>query len=482
MQLAIAYLIGNWWWWFVVAFFIISICLIMAALSPIAALIAWLIVSPFGKPFLYLEFGWRAIPAITFDFVAIYTLAILAIFRTLANRPKLRKLVAGEWFMLGFVAYVAAMQFGSADAYTIGGFLRALSRKVVPNVLIISVLYFVTKAAIQKKAHVTKILGGMVVLGILMGIANIYEHYTGNRWYSPIVGFGVPLRIWTDVGKGRAAGVFEHVAAPAALIATTFYLAYYLAGWCSRPVLKLVLYTGMAIISIGAFFTYTRNVYIVFALVTLTMPFLVIRTRVRATALAVLFVTAALLVITPIVLSNKQLYSRFTADTLTDRFVYASTAVNVIKHHFWFGVGLGNLNEVQINYVTNMKHINRRPGGLGWANISHNTYLTIMAEEGVFGFVLYFGGVAAFLVRLVRMRRRFPSDDLLGKDLISVFLISSIGFLISIFAASVYLVPYVTYIFWIQFAIAIKLEELWERERSAEPILINQVSKLEAVK
>jgi O-antigen ligase len=469
LQFSMAFLIGKWWWWYVVAFFIVGISLVLAAMRPHVALIAWLVISPFGKYFLRLDFGWAAMPALTFDFVAIYTLAALLAVRTMINRPKLRKLVPGEWLMLGFVGYVAATQIAAADAYTIGGILRAFSRRLIPDVLIVSILYFATKACIQRKEHVKSIVIGMAVFGLLMGIVNWYEHFTGNRWYSPIVGLGLPLK-WSDVGKGRASGVFEHVAAPAALIATTFYLAYYLAGWTKRPLLKFLCYAGMTVMAVGAFFTYTRNVYVVFLLFTLAMPLLASHTRVRfAWMTAVLVLT--IMIVAPIVLSDRQLNFRLTnQSTLQERLVYASTAVNVIRHNFWFGVGFGNLNDVQMSYVTNIRHVNRRPGGLGWTNISHNTYLTILAEEGIVGATLYFGAVAAFLIRLLRIRHRVPPDSLYGADLVSILFLSSAVFLVSISAASVYLVPYVSFVFWIQFAIAVRLEELWELDRSATPL------------
>lgn len=461
MQFSIAYFIGTWQWWYVAAFFVVAASTALAVTRPIVALIVWLVVSPLGKNFLRMELGWRVIPEITFDFMFIYSAALLLVARAFVNRPRTRKLIAAEWLMLGYIGYVGAGQVAAADP-TVGGILRELSRTLLPEVLVIAVLYFVTKACIARKEHASWIAVAMAVFGLLMGLANCYEHVTGERWYSLIVGFGIPLR-YRDIGMGRASGMFDHASAPAALIVTGFFLAYHLAGWSRRPAAKVLYYASIATISVGAFFTYTRNVYIVFALVALIMPLIATANRKRfaAIAIALLIIVAAM---TPKLMENTEFYHRITKiSTVQTRVALTGTALNVIRSNFLFGVGHGNLNKVQEAYASSMRVRQYRPGQLAPVQISHNTYLTILAEGGLFGFLLYFGAVAAFLMRLVRIRNKAPAESLVGKDLIAIFIASSLGFLVSIVAESMYLVPYVNYIFWMQFAVAVRLEELWEQ-------------------
>lgn len=467
MQLSIAYFIGTWQWWYVAAFFIVAASTALAVARPIVALIVWLVVSPFGRYFLRMDLAWGVVPEVTFDFVVIYSLAALLVIRTFINRPRPRKLIPGEWLMLGFVAYVAAGLMARSDA-TLGGALRAISGELIPGMLAVGVLYFVVKASVRKPEHVGWIAVAMVVFGFLMGLVNWYEHFTGQRWYSLVVGFGIPLR-WGDIGKGRASGMFDHAAAPAALIATTFYLAYHFAGWSRRPAAKASYYAMMIAMLVGAYFTYTRNVYAVLALFTLLIPLLAVRKRGRFALLAAAMILGVL-AIAPVLLQNKEFNKRVTSpDTIYSRMAYMQTNLNVIRHNLWFGVGYGNLNAVQNEYATSMKVRQYRPGQLAPVNISHNSYLTIIAEEGLVGSLMYFGAVAAFLARAFRIRKKAPKESVLGGDLVAALIASSLVFLASIAAASIYLVPYVNLVFWMQFAMIVRLEELWERERASAP-------------
>lgn len=468
MQYGMAVLINRWWWWFIIAFFVIAGSIALASFRPILVFVAWLVISPFGRHFLYMDFGWLAFPALTFDLIAIYFLAVVLVFRALANRKPVGKLLFAEWLMLLFVVYVAATQAVSPENKTFMDIVRTTSRTLIPEVLILSVLYFVTKGVIQKKEHAALILKSMILFGLLMAVVAFYEHYTGNRWYSLVVGFGIPLA-WQGIAEGRASGMFDHAAAPAALIATTFLLSYHLAGWTRAAHVRAMYYGIMVLMIVGAFFTYTRNVYVVLMLTVLLMPFAASVKRGRFVALSVLgFVL--LVVIAPFLLRDQDLYNRVTdLKNAEARVVYARTTINVIRHNLWFGVGWGNVNKAHKEYVTSLRHHNYKPDSrrLGWVNISHNSYLTVMAEQGLVGSVLYFGAIAAFMGRLLRIRKRIPAEGLVGRDLVSIVIVSSVGFLTSIVAASIYLIPYVNWIFWMQFALVVRLDEL-NRQESEE--------------
>lgn len=461
-------------WVYIVAFFVVTGSVAIAAFRPAMAFVLWLILSPFGKRFLYLDIGWLAMPAISFDFIVIYSLAALMLVRAFVNRTKPRRLIWPEWLMIAFALYVGLMEVLSSEQLAFMDLVRYISRIFIPDVLYITVLYFVVKAVIRTREHVRMVLVGMVVFGLLMGLAAFYEHFTGNRWYSLIVGIGLPLK-WQDIGRGRASGMFDHPSAPSALTATAFFLAFHLSAWTRRHWARVFYYVCMIVVAIGAYFTYTRNVYFVMTFFLLAVPLAAPFRRTRYVALAGTTAIVALALV-PVMLQNPQFHRRITDPTnFYARVTYAQTGLNVIKHHIWTGVGWRKLDRVQKHYVTSLAHHNYRPDerGLGWVNISHNTYLTILAEEGLIGTLLYFGAVGAFLVLLVQTRSRAPADDVLGKDLISILIVSSVAFLISIAFASTYLIPYPNYIFWMQFALVVRLTEMraevvQESEQAAE--------------
>lgn len=472
LQYWIALLISRLWWWLIAAVFIVSASVALALASPISAFVTWMVLSPFAKNFLYLDFGWRAIPALTFDFVVIYFLALVLFVRSLANRSRPKRLTTGEWLLLAYILYVSAGMLFSRDVSTFGEMLRVFSRRLVPDVLALPVLYFTCKGVIREKKHVAWMAVSLSVFGLLMALAAFYEHYTGNRWYSLLIGLGIPLP-WRDVGKGRASGVFEHVAAPAALTATSIFITYYLAMWTRRRYLKPVYIVAAVIMVIGAYFTYTRNVYTCVALFALLIPFLASGKRKQFAALTVLG-TVALMFAAPRLLMNPEFARRMLdPQNVEARLSYARTTMNVIREHPWFGVGYGKLNEVQVRYVTDPRLIYYGPGGKVWTNISHNTWLTIIGEAGVVGAVFYFGAVLSFLRAVLRIRKEMPQNDFLGRDFVSIMFVSSLVFLVSITAASIYLVPYVNFLFWIQLATVMRLGEI---QKSSGPVFPSNVS------
>lgn len=470
-ELWMAWTINNWRWWLIIAFFVICGSIALATARPIIALIAWLVISPFGKHFLYLKVSTYAVPTITFDFIAIYYLGLLFAIQAMAEKRPFRKLIVAEWLMILYAIYAAVRLIATLDLTIIREPIGAITQTLIPEVFFMVLLYFVVKTAIKEERHVIWMAAAMALFGLLMGLVAFYEHYSGQRWYSLVVGFGIPLA-WSYEGlaKGRASGMFDHAAAPASLIATYFYLTYHLAGWFRRSWIKILCYVSLVIMAIGAHFTYTRNVYIVFLLVTLLMPFLANGRRYRFAAITAM-ILIGIVAVAPFLMKDTGFSKRLTrTDTLYARMVYERTTLNVIKHNLWTGVGYGRLNEVSVNYVTSLKHMNYEPGSnkLGWVNISHNTYLTVMAEEGIFGALLYFGAIIAFIIRLFRIRSKAPRDSVLGSDLIAIFLASTFGFLASISTASIYLVPYVSFVIWMQFAMAVRLEEIWEKKRAQQ--------------
>lgn len=468
LQYWMGLLISRLWWWFIAAFFIISASAAVAIASPISAFIAWMVLSPFAKNFLYLDFGWRALPALTFDFVVVYFLALVLLVRSLVNRSRIQKLAAGEWLLTAYVFYVVSGVLLSRDVSSFGEMLRIFSRRLVPDVLALLVLYFTCKGVIREKKHIAWMAVALFVFGLLMALVAFYEHYTGNRWYSILLGLGIPLP-WRDVGKGRASGVFEHVAAPAALTATSIFLTYYLAMWTKRRYMKLAYLLSIPVMVVGAYFTYTRNVYTCVVLFALLIPFVASERRRQFAALTALG-AVALLFAAPRLLINPDFARRMLdPQNVEARLSYAKTSMNVIREHPLFGVGYGKLNEVQVRYVTDPRLIYYGQGGKVWTNISHNTWLTIIAESGVVGSLLYFGAILSFFGRVLRIRREAPKNEFLGKDFVSIVFVSSLVFLVSIFAASIYLVPYVNFLFWIQLAMVVRLGEIQKGQPGVLP-------------
>lgn len=469
MQYGMAQLINKLWWWFIAAFFIIAGSAALVFARPTAAFLLWLTVSPFGARFLGLQFEWSALPPLTFDLIVVYFLAALLVLQSMLNRSRLTRLVAPEVFMLAMPVYIALSYIIGNQASGFAEILRYFTRLFFPDALYVIVLYFTAKAAIQKKEHITWLMVSLVCVGLLMALIAFYEHFTGNRWYSIIVGFGIPLK-WKDIGEGRASGMFDSVSAPATLVATTFFFAYYLALWTKKPHVRVFYYVTMVLMVFGAYFTYTRNVYGTLLLFALLIPFFAKEKRGKFAALSAVFFLG-LMISVPRMLANERLSTRLTNRTnVYSRIASASTFVNMFKQNVWFGVGWGNADKRALEYVTSLKHVGgRRAGSLTrWVDNAHNTYVTVLSEQGIFGAFLYFGAMVSFIWFMWRLRNRIPEGGFFGRDMVSLFIVSSICYMASIMTWSNHIVRYPNYVFWIQFAAMVRLAQLIAAEQAGK--------------
>ncbi|MEA1898248.1 MAG: O-antigen ligase family protein, partial [Bacteroidota bacterium] len=72
------------------------------------------------------------------------------------------------------------------------------------------------------------------------------------------------------------------------------------------------------------------------------------------------------------------------AHSITQRFEYFSTGISIVKNHFWFGVGTGDVpGAFEEQYDTDNSQLDKE-----WRLRGHNQYLTFLISFGSFGFIL----------------------------------------------------------------------------------------------
>jgi O-antigen ligase len=100
---------------------------------------------------------------------------------------------------------------------------------------------------------------------------------------------------------------------------------------------------------------------------------------------------------------------------------------------------------------------------------SHNSILTICAEQGLIGGFLFVGALVALLVHLFRLRARAPAAGLLGRDFLSLLIIAIIGHLISTMGYDIRYFRYPSYVLWMLYALGVRFGEiLASEERDAK--------------
>lgn len=482
LQLGLAYMIDQLWWWYIAAFFIIVGWIVFTYTKPLSAFIVWLFISPLAFIFLRMDFG-EGVPAITFDRVVLFLLCFILIGRTLLYKYPIKRPIMGEWLMLVFIA-VTFISLVALRPDSIGKTLQVVSEKF-DHIGLGLIAYFVAKSVLREKKHIVWATIALVLTGIYVAGFGYYEHYTGNMWFSSFVGSVYKLT-YKNIEQGRSTGPLINPAAYGAFLGITSFLAFHLAIYARRKASKLFYITSMVFMIIGCYFCMTRSGYIPLAVILLLMPLLARGCRKQY---FILFAIAAVigLIAIPVILQNPNVNDRLTKkSTIYNRFVITAGTINVIKHHPLFGVGLGNIDDALEQYITNAGTLSgvyargRNPmlfypmKSLSSVITSHNSILTIFAEQGLIGGFIFVAALIAFLVYLLYARTKLPDNGILGNDYVSLVMVAVIGHLASISGYDIRFFKYPAYVLWILIALGVRAVELNRQEQQKEARAIRQ--------
>ena len=496
MQLLLAYAIKQidvepMSWVLLTAFFIVSISVALAAAKPTFAFIAWLVVSPLGFIFLRLDFG-AGVPAITFDRIVITTIAGILLARTLVERRRIKAPIPGEWLIGGFIAYTVLLVITLHPGGTqVKEFLSTVSERF-DHIVLAVVVYYIAKAVLITRKQVAWAVIGLVITGLYVAGSAYYEHFTGSAWFSSFLGANYRL-MYQDVGGGRAAGPLINPAATGTFLGITAFLTFHLGVVSRNKFVKLWCIVGTLAQLLACYFTYTRSGYVAAVLLLVLLPFTTGRYR-KSYAIFALMAAVAGIVLMPIELSRPDVFRRMSQEkTILVRAVVTKGTLNIIAHHPWFGVGLGEIDRALDVYITNSGMLGgfygrgvipgqgHAPGKLLRPVTSHNSILTIIAEEGLIGGLLFVGALMALLAHLFRVRARAPATGLLSKDFMSLLIIAVISHIISTLGYDIRFFRYPSYVLWLLFALGVRLGEIQREEQQQESVDTEPAKSLQRV-
>jgi len=465
-------------WAFITAFYIAAICIIVAAAKPTFAFIAWLVISPLGFLFLRMDFG-ASLPAITFDRVVLVAMAGLLLARALVHRRRMRKPLAGESLILAFIGYTVLMVF-ILHPGDLAATLQIVSERF-DHIALAVFVYYIAKSVLVTRQHVKWAVIGLVLTGVYVAGFAFYEHYTGSMWFSSFLGREFRLRV-EDVGMGRACGPLINPGVTGTFLGITAFLTLHLTASVRSRFGKVVCFALVWFQLVACYFTFTRSGFLAPILLLLIMPFAAKRYRRQYAA----FLVAAIVVVIvalPIAFSSADVARRFTQEkTILTRAVVTAGTINIIKHHPLFGVGLGEINAALDQYITNVGELSGLyarglyPGRtfaqrrLIPAGTSHNSILTIFAEQGIVGGLLFSGALIALLVHLIKVRARMPSGGVIGKDLVSLIILAVIGHISSTLFYDIRFFKYPSYFLWLLLALGVRLGQIEAEQQEAEEI------------
>ncbi|MCE5198297.1 MAG: O-antigen ligase family protein [Armatimonadota bacterium] len=443
---------------FINIFIIISIVIAMMLIivSPTWGFIFWLFFSPFAKYFIRTFLPIR----IGFDMLLLGLLVTAILFRALAHRTRLPKLILPEWLLIA--SFVYSMVLRNASAIATPAYLSQI-------ILTPLVVYFVAKSAIVKKEHIGWILLAMLLVGLSWTLLGIYEQQSGHSWLSPLVGFDVQAQ-GESMGSGhRSLGPAGHYYLYGNAIILAILITMHRAGWTRKITSKVLHYSLLPILLLGLYYGYSRAPYLAFAFALLLMLLLV-----RLSFKRYFVFTAAIVVVVTILLSvwvsDKVLEGRLESSS-SSRLAFNATSMNMFKAHPVFGIGLRRYQESVPDYVSSIKHLHRGSafGVATYWSRPHNEYLLVLAEQGIVGFLLYFGCYITFIITAFRVRSKLDKAGVFGAEFAALVIAFVFGVLLTMITDEFQNWLYMYAIIFVLFAAVVRLGEM----AAANKLIVN---------
>ncbi len=265
--------------------------------------------------------------------------------------------------------------------------------------------YFMMRSLPYERKTLLRMLGLLCALGVYLSLTGIFEHFQVKALVWP--------RYIMDPSLGthfeRSRGPFMESVAMGRVLTITFaaflVLALHLQG-ARRAMARL-----FALLSLVAvYYTYTRGPWVGLALV--LGFFLLSRTPLRKAARNIallLFIGGLVGVGSKFSLVQGTFFSQ-RQNTVDARWISYLTTVKILESHPVLGIGFGRFNQVWDDYYDG--------GGkteFGGFDGSHNTFLTMAAEGGIFTLLLYLAMLYSLTLMCWKMYRLLPEELVLER-------------------------------------------------------------------
>src|SRR5215470_2640128 len=418
---------------------VVALAFVLVAFRNLAAGLAFFVVVTFFE-----TLPGSPTTGLTFVKAAGFILA-LAWLAALANREAGTPLIFRDHPLIAYATvFFAVWSFASILWATDPVSARVESIRLVQNVL----LFVIVFTAIAKRQHLIWVLGaylGGAFLTAVVGIAG----GSSSEQFGP----------YSDAS--RLAGGIGDPNELAAIVVAALMLAV-----VTVPLMRWLLGSIVVVLAIALFLTQSRGGLLALAVVAVVTPFLAGPVRLRA--VAVILTIAAIgigyyaLVAPPAAIQH---VTSFSAGGGTGRTDLWKVAVEMWRDHPIAGIGTGNFTVVEPRYAVRTINLERVDLVVDNPKVAHNTYLHVLTELGIVGFVAFAGMIGGSLLvawRAIKelQRRGERRREILARGL----LIGTIG----MFAAFVFITAQWEKQLWLLLGTCLALSTLARAGESAD--------------
>ena len=359
---------------------------------------------------------------IRIDRILFVMIVVIYAYRRASGKIRPEKLEKPEIFMILFTALcTVSLILSGANAEDLSGGKNRWVNALFNITFFPFMAYFIVKDVGYDKRGVNRFFAGLCLIGGYLSLTGVFEHFRIDAliWPQAII----------DPSKGthweRARGPLLDAVAMGRIL-TIAFLAFLFMIWQHRGFKRMILYLLATLGIVSIYFTYTRGPWVGFGSALLVM--LIFRNRMRRTIL--LFLVIMLLCFTVGVASK---FSMFTdtllsqrQNTVSDRMVSYLVTFKMAKDHPILGIGFGRFGLEWDNYFSVLEYPT-----FGGFDGSHNTFLTMFAEIGLSGLVIYCSILYLLIRRCWRIYRRVRGRSEFEGSLVVVTLAAAAMYLTS---------------------------------------------------
>jgi putative inorganic carbon (HCO3(-)) transporter len=334
---------------------------------------------------------------------------LLAVAKRDPNTPLFaRRLPVLAYSTLVLLCWMLASMLWATDSRTAGGTALRFAQGVA--------LIFVVFSAVREPRHLK-----WIVYAFLVGAA-----------LSAVVGLaGVTKAEDANIDASRLTGGIGDPNELAAVLVPALSFALFMLVIERRVLLRWLLLAAALISALALFRTESRGGLVGLGVMLVASAFLSGPVRARAVTMALATSGFALVYFT--LIAPPQALARvttFSAGGGTGRPDLWAVALDVFRAHPLVGVGAGNFPLVEPSYAFLNRNLPRFDLIVVTPKVVHNTYLNVLVEVGVVGFILFaFVVVGAFAAALRAVRALARAGDLEVEILARGIIVGTIGML-----------------------------------------------------
>jgi O-antigen ligase len=398
MGAALGYSIVGEEWAQVFALLLLVPAVVLLSRYPFAAVLIWILVFPFFvktpgslERYAFYALHRAMIPATLGYVILSHGLGVRRIREPIRlGRPEL--------------AMVIFLGLAAANVFLSGSNLERNAIHLFDHVFVPFCAYWLVRLTAPGEEDLNRLLTVAFITVIIQVAIGLLA------WYVPQV---VPSQ-WLGRLGARTTGTLGNPAVYSTSLIFLSLLLFQRAMHCRSRKLRLLLLSTFALAIFGVFFTFSRGSWLAGVAVLLGLLLLYPKVTLRLTVMG----ATLALILGSSLLANEvaQATRRLNADdTAEERVILFNTGLGMVKAKPLFGWGYGTYDQYDNQFKTRVGDIPVRAD-----STSHNTYLTIMAELGVIGFLFYVFPLAYWLVLSLKAWRWLPQRGFWSRKLLSM--------------------------------------------------------------